>query len=417
MDLKIIGKIARDLIRVDRVQYARSPILTVAHDNDRSFLHLGKYYSPLIDTLEDDLRERGIAQCQSIARIISTIKGERSYGNVASPEGGFARALVHKHALSLLKRNRGYVFCEPEERVWGDILDKTGARKVVAILPSRELCAAAHKRGIWVADLQHGGIDETHSWYGADFRSSDPAEWVPDAFLCWDQSSADIIDAWAPAKNTRTTVIGNRWLIRFGKRASNDRLVEAIAGIYQHQINRLGDKPRILLSLSWGVSKISNGFFTDTMAQVIRETANKYTWLLRLHPNQLIGFATDEGARFADYHAKELDGAAAWDWVSTAPLPLLLNNIDMHITWHSSVVIEAAQLGIKSAMLDPDLGTHNAGGDYLSDYRECGLINLVPDNPDSIRAWLEANRASKGAGQSFDQHDANYAQILDFLTQ
>ena len=415
MDLKIVGKIMRDVIRVDRVQYVRSEILTVAHDNDRSFLYRGKHYSPLIDTIEDDLRERGVAQCQSIARIISTIKGERSYGNVASPEGGFARALLHKRALGLSKRNGEYPFCSWEEDVWGYILDRTGARKVVAILPSRELCAAVHKRGLWVADVQHGVIADAHSWYGAAFRSSDPPEWVPDAFLCWDEPSADIINTWAAAKNAHATVIGNRWLVRFAKKAYGDRLVQEIADTYQPKIDALGDKPKILVSMSWGASNIPNGFLVDALAQVIKDTADSYTWLLRLHPNQLIGFATDEGARFAHYHATELGGAAVWDWVSSAPLPFLLGAIDMHISWHSSVAIEAAQCGIKSALLDPDVRTLESKSDYFNAYRAGGRIDMIPDDAASIRAWLQANRHSKTAPQSFDQPDANYTQLLDFL--
>ena len=55
MDYAIVRKILVDCLRRDREDYPRSNVLTVAHDNDRSLLHRGKFYSPLIDTIEDDL--------------------------------------------------------------------------------------------------------------------------------------------------------------------------------------------------------------------------------------------------------------------------------------------------------------------------------------------------------------------------
>src|SRR5687767_8476343 len=112
MDYAILWKIFRDLFRIDRNHYGQTKVLTLAHDIDRSLLLDGKYYSPLVDTVEDDLRPYAI-RCVSIARIISTVKGDLSYGNVHSPEGAFARALLCKRLKGLFSRGR-YPFSRME---------------------------------------------------------------------------------------------------------------------------------------------------------------------------------------------------------------------------------------------------------------------------------------------------------------
>src|SRR5690606_892107 len=151
-------KVLRDCFRVDGPLPSPTPVLTVAGDNSRSVLYRGKYYAPLIDTISDALAARGV-RTLSIARIISTIKNERSYGAVYAPDGAFARALVEKKLKSRFRRS-AYPFSARERRVWERILDATQATKVVAIQPSRELCVACRDRGVWVADLQHGRSEE-----------------------------------------------------------------------------------------------------------------------------------------------------------------------------------------------------------------------------------------------------------------
>lgn len=413
MDLKIIRKIIRDSIRIDRVSYAKSPVLTVAHDNDRSLERHGRYYSPLMDTIEDDLAARGM-RCQSVARIISTIKGDRAYGNVVSPEGGFARALLSKRVKGVLQRGR-YPYSGAEERVWGDILDATGARKVLAILPSRELCTACHARGVWVADVQHGVIADSHPWYGYEFRKDDPVAWVPDAFLCWDQGSADVIEKWSGAKGSHVLLYGSRWVSRFLNPRADDALVEELLAANRAQIDALGDKPTIVVSFSWGVYNIPNGLMVDSLADAIRATSDRYNWLLRLHPNQLIGFAKDESENFFSYFDKRLRGHATWEWATRTALPIVLSASDVHLSWNSSVAMEAAQMGIRTAMLDPDLRGETFREDYYRYYHESGMISYIPEDQASIEHWLEANVGSKGRPESFDLYDANYAQLLDFL--
>ncbi len=415
MDYALIRKIIRDSVRIDHVRYACTEVVTIAHDNDRSLLYDGKYYSPLIDTIEDDLARLGI-RCQSIARIISTIKGHIAYGNVVSPDGAFARALISKRVKSLFSRGK-YPFSQMEEKIWGKILDVTGARKVIGIQPSRELCAAAHKRDIWVADVQHGIIGEGHLWYGERYRANDPKEQLPDAFCCWDYGSQEVIERWASKKGIRAIATGNRWVARFQRPLPDDWLAAKLIERYRAEAAYVSGKPTILVSLTWGDVSVDNGFMFDGLRDVIQKTSDRIRWLVRLHPNQLKGFATHEGKRFPDYYRKNLAGHVEWSVTTRSPLPVVLAHADLHISSFSSVGIEAAQMGVKSAMLDPRLRVQgNSEYDkFFRYYREKGMIYFVEETEDKILNWIEKNLNNKKMPEDFDRYDQEYAKLIDFL--
>lgn len=414
MDYKIIRKIAKDCFTIDAGKYPRTSVLTIAHDNDRSLLFKGKYYSPLINTMEDDLAKLGI-KCVSIARIISTIKGDLSYGQVYSPDGSFARALLLKRLWGFLFSKK-YSYSSMEERIWGDILDKTGAKYVFGIQPSRELCVACHRRGIWVADVQHGVIADTHPWYGESFRSVDPVEYLPNAFLCWDFGSQEVIDKWAKKKCIDTHVIGNRWIARFMERADDDSLVSELYVDFSQKSLNSSNRKTILLSLSWGDYNIPNGFMVDGIQAAIKNTANRYRWLIRLHPNQVKGFASDEGPRFVSFFNDNLSGFAEWEVTTRAPLPVVLNEVDLHLSWNSSVSIEAAQFGVKTALLDPRLRQIDQRGDYYTYYRKAGLIDLISETEVSISTWIEENLESKRTAENYSNFNVEYQKILKRLS-
>ncbi|MGI9341898.1 MAG: hypothetical protein ACR2QV_03570 [Gammaproteobacteria bacterium] len=413
MDTAIVRKIAADCFRWDAIDYPRSDILTIAHDTDRSLLVDGKWYSPLIDTIEDDLRARGI-ECVSVARIASRIKGAIAHGRVYSPDGQFARALLGKRVKAALSR-RGYPYSRMEESVWARIVDRVRPTKLFGIQPSRELCTVCKQRGIWVADVQHGIIGEAHPWYGEEFRRADPPAQVPDAFLCWDNTSAAVIDAWAGAQGAATVTIGNRWLARFLDFDPRDALVNRLNEEFESSEREADSRPAILVALSWGEVNIPNGFIVDGLRDAIRSTSDRYRWHIRLHPNQVAGFASDEGKRFIGYFNEQLRGHAEWEAATRSALPVVLAHSDLVISWNSSVSIEATQMGIPSAQLDPRFRSGEFAVDNYADYRKGGLIELVEESSASIQQWAANRTGLKRASESLDAYDDSYDRLLNFL--
>ena len=410
MDLSIVIKIFRDCFRWDRIHYPRADVLTVAHDNDRSLLHAERWYSPLVDTLEDDLRSRGL-RCISVTRIISRIKGDLSYGNALSPEGAFARALVVKRVFGLLFRRR-YSYSRMEERIWARILDETGVSSVVGIQPSRELCVACHKRGIWVADIQHGVISESHPWYGEAFRGKDPVKYLPDAFLVWDQGSKQVLDKWAIGKGIQTIVTGNRWVARFMMPRSDDVLVNDLLQQYASENINKTQKKAILVALSWGEVNIPNGFMVDELRDVIHETSSQYHWFVRLHPNQLNGFATHEGRKFSKFFEENLSNFVEWEVATKSPLPIILSQVDLVISWNSSVSIEASQFGLNTCLLDPRLRPGGTRQDYYEFYKRRGFIHLIEPTKVQIRKAIDQYLKKEAREEDFDTHNVEYERLL-----
>ncbi len=417
-DLTMIMKVLRDCLRVDKERYPLSRIVTVAHDTDRSLrLEDGRWYSPLIDSIEDDLARLGV-DCISFARVASSIKGPTAYGKVYAPEGRFARALIGKRISAFFRRGR-YPYSYAEERTWSTIFSRTGSRKILGIMPSRELCAAAHRRGMWVADVQHGVIADSHPWYGAAFRSKDPREQLPDAFLCWDPGSAAAISKWAAPRGIAVEVIGNPWLARFIRNSADDALVRQLAGGYRLASAALGPRrPTILVTLSWGDDMNSNSFVDPGLRAVISSTSQRFRWLIRLHPNQISGFASDEGKAFLGFFEKHLKGHAEWELPTRAPLPAVLGDTDLHISWYSSVAIEAAQMGIASALLAPALRANGKFSDYFVYQRHIGIVDFVAEDERSILAWIERRLDFRGAiDDALNEYDAAYRRVLSFVAE
>lgn len=412
MDWKLVRKIARDSIRLERIDYERCDVLTLAHDNDRSLLLDGKYYSPLIDTLEDRLRMNGVS-CVSIARIISTIKGPNAYANVHSPEGAFARALLTKRLKGLAVGRRQYPFSKAEERIWGTILDRTGAKKVVGIMPSRELCVAARCRGVWVADMQHGVIADSHPWYGRRFRSHEPADYLPHAFLVWDPGSAEAL-RWVP-QGVEVMVIGSPWLSRFIRPAHDDHLVRTLLERAESAFER-GGRQNVLVTLSSCDAGVREGEIPRQLESVIRETQSQFNWLLRLHPNQIKGFASHEGRLFHRYYAVALAGYAKWEEPTRQPLPIVLSHVDMHVTWSSSVCIEAAHFGIGSCLLNPRMHPDGDLSDYYRYYKRQGVIDMVEHAAPAIHEWLARNGGHVRQPENYAAYDSEYERLVSFLS-
>jgi hypothetical protein len=93
----------------------------------------------------------------------------------------------------------------------------------------------------------------------------------------------------------------------------------------------------------------------------------------------------------------------------------VLRQVDLHVSWWSSVAIEAAQVGIRSALLNPRLRDDNA--DYYTHYRDAGLIDFVSDTQAAIAGWIERNLDSRRTPETFARFNAEYRDVLAFIAQ
>ncbi|WP_150712023.1 hypothetical protein [Pseudomonas fluorescens] len=368
-------------------------VLFVRHDANCGYIYQGEAYSPIIDTMVDICLLRNLS-VQSIATPYSKLVGDQAYNSpVAFNRSFIVIALVGRVLGKIIgdKKSAKWVASKRTD-IWLKILRSVKPKLVIGIQPEPALCRACRVMAIPVYDYQHGVIDKNDLWYGELLAKSAAPEDLPYGFLCWDQASAKVLQTWAPDKGATVTVVGHPWFQRFNNAKAQDRLVETAWQDHPKIFN--DDKPVILVALQWGLhlhyypEESFNKVMCSALESVIKSTSDKYNWLLRLHPVQLRG---DEGVACEEYLSAQFSGMAVeWHKASIMPLPLLLSQIDLHITDMSTVVIEASWFGIPSALLNPFL---NKGGSIESLYeyeRESGFAAVVPQEIQPIISWIEA---------------------------
>lgn len=186
---------------------------------------------------------------------------------------------------------------------------------------------AANRLGIETYEYQHGEQNDYHFMYtNWENVPTEGYNIIPKHFLMWGDIPAASIKKWIKNNNYfKVSTIGNTWLAY--NRKSN-----------QEKINIDNNKPIILFSLQGDVT------INDTIINVIKNTNDKYNWILRPHPNQ----------SHSQENIKILNQLSiiSLDEASKINLYSLLNKIDLHITGFSTVAFEAQSLEV------PTIFTH-----------------------------------------------------------
>ena len=113
-----------------------------------------------------------------------------------------------------------------------------------------------------------------------------------------------------------------------------------------------------------------------------------FDWLIRIHPMMLqprnresiLAIMEDE---FSDLNYVE------WENCTNLPLPVVLAQVDLHMTYESAVTIEAGWFGIKTALLSKNV---NLLTEWFIDEIRSGTAEIVVDNDEHISAWINNNQ-------------------------
>jgi hypothetical protein len=197
---------------------------------------------------------------------------------------------------------------------------------------------ACRECGLPVVDIQHGVSGDLHFAYGRWARV--PARGfnlLPTHFWCWDEADAAAIEAWALAAGHRALVGGNPWLAYWANNSSS--VVRAYEELIAAIRNRAPKAIHALLTLQFP----SQSEQTRDLLLTVQRAGPEIFWWIRLHPSLLA-----ERSRIA-----MMIGGAEHVEVNAAtaiPLPALLHHVDVHITYSSSTVLEAATMGVPSVI-------------------------------------------------------------------
>lgn len=405
---KILSQLFR---RADWKNLTKADILAVRHDDDCGQLIDGKYYSPMIDSLLDEVQGAAVL---TVASPYSYRVGAASYAGALSFNGAFVRELLVKRLRRLLGRKSS----EADIDTWREIVRAVRPKYVIGIQPHAALCRACHEQGVFVFDMQHGYIGPKHPAYGEAFQIGRDRQEMADCILCWDEESAASIQGWTSRKQIGLRVIGNPWINKFVTRREQDKVIRFFED--RRSIDRpAGARPRILVSLQWGLDDpalapdrelFDNEFMPIALETAIRNTRDQYDWILRPHPVQ---YMNPEVLTRLMQHVKEGLGSAV-RISENDPLPFVLSGVDLHITYNSSVVIEAEYFGIPSALLDPQIDGGLWAGYYAGQIGR-GAARLLPCEASAVQDWMRASRTEPFGAQRAPSVRRAYGEFLEEL--
>lgn len=371
-----------------------SDILLIGHEHHYNLKTSHGIYSPILGSLFQDCQNRG-DRVSILLRPFSALQPDSAWN--------FHYSCNRYHSFLFLIEKMGR-FCNTLKKVadekrfhfWISVFSNTSVSKIFAIQPDRYMCQAARELGVVIVDVQHGVINDAHPWYGSTFNDHVSPMFLPHQFWVWDDFSYQVISNWATPKGISVLKTGHIWIDRFRHPDLKDSIIqEAISNLPRIDT----DKPCILITLQWDLFNYTkeetfNGYMHQALEDYVFETQDQYNWLIRLHPVQLYSDRKSASIRYMD-RFRGLD-SVEWQASTFCALPALLGTVDAHITFSSSVVIEAEWFGVNSALLDKEISPLGRRGEYYKVQRENGSAEVINPDRNSIDNWVIKTMRRKG---------------------
>lgn len=361
----------------------KSDIILISGDHDLGFTYDGKKYAQILDSLNLILKRHNF-DTLSIALPGSQFYASKTHSNSISVNGLIYKSHLLDRILSKLHIST-FFNCNFVVNTWIRILSKTNAKVIFGIQPSPELCIAANKLGICTCDYQHGVIS-AENYYGMFYRNKYNNLGWPNYILCWDEFSKKWVEENISPKSI-AVLVGNPWYIIF-----NDNLYKDVFKANFEIKRSLNVKNRtvILVTLQWGLENNSDNNEIGINKSLYQLMLNKdlpFNWLIRIHPVLLNSKSYIKKIKKLLSDTKNIE----WEETSTLPLPIILKNIDLHITSHSAVTIEAELYNIKTALLN---NNQTILYEYFGRQINKGIAEIVYPSYKNILKWINDNTAN-----------------------
>lgn len=356
--------------------------LLFCHDVDRGISRNNKAYSPLLDSLKEQIEDAGYL-CTSIAHPWSEIVGETAYGSPISINRSYLIAKILDKLLASFEYKASV-------KLYERIITKSKAKVVLTIGCNNQLCEAARNLGVFHVELLHG-IGYTPIPWG--WESKDKIH-LPQAILSLDPVSTNTF-AELKKHNVIVKEIPHPFLSRFQKNSS-----QAIPSEWLPKKAAIQYKKEILVSLQWGYlpnvdecdifkGYLPNGLFYEELKEVIRLTKDSVFWRFRFHPVQY-----RQPKKYEELFTlmdKLVNENKNCDWRDSTyiPLPGLLLQCAGHITMSSMTSYEAAYMGKQTLTLCPSLRTNGVYEDFFEDLVDLGYVEKKQVSVDAVLDWID----------------------------
>jgi hypothetical protein len=202
---------------------------------------------------------------------------------------------------------------------------------------------ACRRSGIPSIELPHGVQGPLHWAYSRwENVPDDGYELLPTWYWTWTEADAETLEAWNGARSDfRAVAAGNPWLAQW-QDPSNP-----VVARYDAEVAATLARGALTVLVT-----LQGGVHDEVMQRLLSLPAQSpegIRWWFRFHPTMAPSERVSLRGALADAPAVELDGP------SSLPLPALLRAVDVHLTYHSSTVIEAETFGVASVALSEDV--------------------------------------------------------------
>lgn len=204
---------------------------------------------------------------------------------------------------------------------------------------------ACKRLNIPTVDIQHGAQGDLHVAYGRWNKVPKGGfNLLPDYFWVWSELEASAINKWVISNGIdihNPFIGGNLWLEMW--KGTENALVSTYNNKFKYNLN-VDNKLVILLTLQ--PLTFEEGY-PEWLLNSINKSPDNWQWQIRLHPGML-----HERDKVKKLFNPENKDKVEIDVATDSLLPIILKNVDVHITSFSSTVIEAQDFGIYSIVID-----------------------------------------------------------------
>lgn len=362
----------------------QTDILYLARDTDRHFLYNGLYFSPGIDSLRLILNDNGLTG--TAMALPYSQKTTKAFGGVVKFNRSYLKAEILDILVSVFFKGRKNDLYK--KRFWEKVIMISDVKAIIGIQPDKILVNVCKNAGVEIYDLQHGVI-AGDPYYQNEYWED--ANNLPH-FLLWDKESLAALNSKLAPFTPSFYVIENQWINRWRNISVSDMWAMEL----DKKINSFVQpgKQAILLTLQHGVNIIGiNDTITEELINFIYQTTDRYNWFIRLHPAQKSGNTRKMVTEFLNRHFSKISEAVEWEIASEVPMPLLVKNVKVHITFNSASAIEAAKFGVTTGLLDR---RESIMRQWFSFYMEQGIIQVIPAGLSAMQQWLDSIQDTKG---------------------
>lgn len=356
-------------------------VLFFCHDVDRGITLNNQAYSPLIDSIKDDLESKGY-KCLSIAHPWSKITGIAGYGEPININSYFLFAKI-------IKKIFGRFGFTPELKLYEIIIMKAKPKIIITIGLSNALCEVARRTGVFHVELLHGIGYTPIPW---DWDRKEKRN-LPQGILSLDPVSTKTFSE-LKKHDVLIKEVAHPFLRRFDEINISNIPPEWLPNKTKERYDK-----EILVSLQWGYTDgideidafkgiLPNGLFYKEIEKVIKLTCKTVYWRFRMHPVQYR--QPKKYKKIFDFIKSFVESNENCDWEESTyiPLPGLLMQCSGHITMLSMVSYEAAYLGVPTLALCPTLRNDGAYKTMFNDLVEQNYLLKQPSQVDTILEWV-----------------------------